>query len=154
CSEVQIRRETEGGSGKREEQRKENVQGKKTELQKVEVWLTAIESPRTAVSSEENYLAEKTQLAGKMSAPGGKEKCRQEEKLVSHSGGQAHLRAGSHSNGKCLWHQAVDEEHTLDGCCVACQPLPQTEILFGMYHWSKDHMKATVSLSYIVSHTQ
>jgi len=49
------------------------------------VWLTALESPRTAVSSEVNYLAEKTQLAGKMSAAGGKEKCRQEEKLVSHS---------------------------------------------------------------------
>lgn len=69
----------------RQKQRKENMQAKETELQKVEVWLTALESPRIAVSSEENYLAEKTQLAGKMSTAGGKEKCRQEEKLVSHS---------------------------------------------------------------------
>lgn len=58
----------------REKQRKENMQGKETELQKVEVWLTALESPRSAVSSEEDYLAEKTQLAGKTSTAGGKEK--------------------------------------------------------------------------------
>lgn len=69
----------------REKQRKENMQGKETELQKAEVWLTVLESPRTTVSSEENYLAGKTQLAGKMSTTGGKEKCRQEEKLVRHS---------------------------------------------------------------------
>lgn len=54
-------------------------------MQKVKVWLTAFESLRIAVSSEENYLAEKAQLAGKMSTTGGKEKCRQEEKPVSHS---------------------------------------------------------------------
>lgn len=69
----------------REKQRKENMQGKETEPQKVEVWLTALGSPRTTVSSEENYLVEKTQLAGKMSTAGGKEKCRQEEKVVRHS---------------------------------------------------------------------
>lgn len=41
------------------------MQGRETELQKVEVWLTALESPRTRVSSEENYLVEKTQLGRK-----------------------------------------------------------------------------------------
>lgn len=35
------------------------------------------ESLRISVSSEESYLAEKTQMAGKMSAAGGKAKCRQ-----------------------------------------------------------------------------
>lgn len=80
----------------REKQRKENMQGKETELQKVEVWLTALESPRIAVSSEENYLAEKTQLAGKMSTAGGKEKCRQEEKLVSHSVDRSALGVKQH----------------------------------------------------------
>lgn len=57
----------------REKKRQEKMQGKETELQKVEVWLTALESPRTTISSEENYLAEKTQLAGKMSTTGGRE---------------------------------------------------------------------------------
>lgn len=47
------------------------------------MWLTAPESLRITVSSEENYL-EKTQVARKMSATGGKEKCRQKEKAVSH----------------------------------------------------------------------
>lgn len=79
-----------------EKPRKENVQGKETELQKVEVWLTALESPRIAVSGEENYLAEKTQLAGKMSTAGGKEKCRQEEKLVSHSVDRSALGVTQH----------------------------------------------------------
>ena len=54
-------------------------------MQKVTVWLTALESLRITVSSEENYLVEKAQLAGKMSTAGGKEKRRQEEKPVSHS---------------------------------------------------------------------
>lgn len=80
----------------RDKQRKKNVQEKETELQKVEVWLTALESPRIAVSSEENYLVEKTHLAGKMSAAGGKEKCRQEEKQVSHSVDRSALGVTQH----------------------------------------------------------
>lgn len=75
----------------RKKQRKENVQVKETELQKVEVWLTALESPRITVSSEKNYLVEKTQLAGKMSTTGGKGKRRQDEKAVSHSADRSAL---------------------------------------------------------------
>lgn len=85
-----------------EKKRKKNMQGKETELQKVEVWLTALKSPRITVSSEENYLPEKTQLAGKMSAAGGKEKCRHEEKLESHSVGRSVWGVTQHEMASAL----------------------------------------------------
>jgi len=62
--------------------------------------------------------------------------------------------AGSHSNEERLRLQAADEEHTLASCCMACQPLPQTEIPFGTYHWSRDHLDATAPLGHTVFHTQ
>ncbi|RMC08537.1 hypothetical protein DUI87_14784 [Hirundo rustica rustica] len=138
----------------REKQRKEKMQGKATELQKVEVWLTAPESPRTTVSSEENYLAEKTQLAGKMSTTGANRE-RTPSPLGPHQAGQAHLHSGSHSNAGCLWHQAADEKDTIARSYTTGQHLTQTEISFDMQHWPRDHKKTTcVALGHTVSQAQ
>lgn len=67
-------------------------------------------------------------------------------------GRQAHLGAGSHSNGEHLWHQPADEEHSLASCCMACQPFKlKSHLVRNMDQeitWRQLHLWATQYLTH------